>query len=57
LLAIKLHPLVNDAELEEDGAAEYDHAESIRVLQSLNYRWRLPAFEDHCLLDHLEFFL
>ena len=32
LLAIKLHPLVNNAELEEDCAAEYDHAESIRVL-------------------------
>jgi hypothetical protein len=56
LLSIKLHPLVYDAKLEEDSAAEYDHAESIRVLKSLNYRWRLPAFEDHCLLDHLEFF-
>jgi hypothetical protein len=57
LLAIKLHSLVNDTELEEDGAAEYDHAESIRVLESLDYRWRLPSLEYYCLLDQLEFFL
>jgi len=57
LLAIKLHSLVNNAELEEDCTAEYDHAESIRVLESLDYRRGLPSFEDYCLLDHLEFLL
>ncbi len=57
MLAIQLHPLVDDAKLEEYGAAEYDHADSIRILEGLDYRWRLPSFQDQCLLYNLQFFL